>query len=171
MLSKNDAATLPAYVLTLMLDWLRWTASATVCICGLTTRQNSQYRIWSTVLKAYPAGYFAVTGQILHGVITTKASCGLKVILQAVEVVPPFPSFGNTLINSKHQVSRKTAPYIPLKVGVYGIPDKNSVGFEFNRWDRGPSHILTHIFSGRTVVPAALRSTYFQVGPRSTATL
>lgn len=49
-------------------DWLRWTASATMCICGLTARQNSQYRIWSTVLKAYPAGYFAVTGQILHGV-------------------------------------------------------------------------------------------------------
>ncbi|EQB98179.1 transposase, partial [Photorhabdus temperata subsp. temperata M1021] len=55
------------------------------------------------------------------------------VILQVVAVVRRYQSSGNTLSSSKHQVSRKTAPYIPalkrvsqklmlsIKIGVLSV--------------------------------------------------
>jgi hypothetical protein len=53
------------------------------------------------------------------------AFCGYRVILQAVAVVRRFRSFANISSSHKHPASRETVPYIPgLKVGVYGIPDK-----------------------------------------------
>jgi len=51
-----------------------------------------------------PVDCFAVIAQTLPHGITTKASCGLRATLPVVAAVRQYPSSGNTLSNSKHQV-------------------------------------------------------------------
>ncbi len=48
---KNCEATLPVFVLILMLDWLKWMGNGITFIYWLITRQNWRYLIWLTAFK------------------------------------------------------------------------------------------------------------------------